>query len=142
MTDTLTTARDQVEIRLQDMTNLVWSTDTIDEALRAALGDLSSAYGLPQSLKDLDSAESTSYEATDHQTLLVGAVAYALRFRLIKRFNQAFPVRDDPDVLAEAASLQMDHFQSLLMQTRLRRFSESTDLPYSLWEWDEGSDFS
>jgi hypothetical protein len=36
----------------------------------------------------------------------------------------------------------MTLFQSLLTQIRLRRFAESTDTPYSQWEWDEGTDFS
>lgn len=142
MTATLSTARDQVEVRLQDITNLIWSTETIDEALRAALADLSTAYGTTLSLKDLDGAAATTYEGLDQNVFFVGAVAYALRFRLIKRFDQAYPSREDPDDLANGAISQMNIFQSLLTQVRLRRFSESTDSPYSLWEWDEGSDFS
>ena len=141
MTATLSTARDQVEIRLQDITNLIWTSDTIDEALRSALGDLSTAYGSVLALKDLDGAASTTYEEIDHNTLLVGAVAYAMRFRLIKRFDQAFPIREDPEDLAEGGISQLKHFQSLLTQVRLRRFSESADSPYSQWEWDEGSHF-
>ena len=142
MTATLSTARDQVKTRLQDITNLIWSTETIDEALRAALSALSSAYGTAVDLKVLDSASSTTYEDLDHNALLVGAVAYSLRFRLIKRFDQAFPSREDSAVLAKGADSQLNHFQLLLTQVRLRRFLESTDMPYSQWEWDEGSDFT
>ena len=142
MTAALSSTRDQVETRLQDIANLIWSTDMLDEALRASLGDLSSAYGFALTLQDLDSAAETTYEEIDHNTLLVGAVAYALRSRLIKRFEQASPIRQDPEDLANSATIQMNHFQSLLMQTRLRRFSESTDHPYSAWEWEEGKDFS
>jgi hypothetical protein len=129
-------------MRLQDIANLIWTADTIDEALRAALGDLSNAYGVSLTLKDLDSEAETSYEAIDHNTLLVGAVANALRFRLVKRFDQTYPQRENPEGLANWATIQMNLFQSLLMQTRLRRFSESTDHPFSAWEWEEGKDFS
>lgn len=142
MTATLSTARDQLETRLQDTTNLIWSTDTLDEALRAALGELSKAYGTPVTLKDLDSALLTNYDDLDHHVLLEGAVAYALRFRLINKFDQGYPAKEDPEDIARAAAERMDHFQGLLTQVRLRKYAESTDAPYSPWAWDEGRDFS
>ena len=142
MSATLSTTRDQVETRLQDSTNLIFSTSTIDEALRASLNELSNAYGLAQTLKDLDLAASTTFDDVDQNTLIVGAVAYALRFRLVGKFEEASPVRERPEDLARWATEFMEEFQSLLTHIRLRRFHESVDHPYSRWDWDEGADFS
>jgi hypothetical protein len=142
MTATLSTARDQVEIHLQDLTNLIWSTTTIDEAMRAALAELGNAYGASLSLEGLDGALLTTYDELDHNTLLVGTVAYALRFRLVDKIDLASPTRVENQVLLKHAALQMAMFQSLLTQVRLRRFAVSGDCPYSQWEWDEGRTFS
>lgn len=142
MSFTLSTARTQVEQRLEDTANLIWSENTIDEALRSALAELSNTYGSAVALKDLDSALLTTYDDLDHNTLIIGAVAYALRFRLINKLDEHFPTLEDPDDLFRIATNQMTLFQSLLTQIRLRRFAESTDTPYSQWEWDEGTDFS
>jgi hypothetical protein len=40
---TLAEIRDRVEAKLLDETNVVWSTDTIDEAIRTALDEYSLA---------------------------------------------------------------------------------------------------
>ncbi|MEA3326686.1 MAG: hypothetical protein U9R53_05180 [Chloroflexota bacterium] len=142
MTDTLSSVRDQVETRLQDPSNLIFSTDTIDEALSAALAELSNAYGSSQTLKDLDGAASTTFEDADLNTLIVGAIAYCLRFRFIGKVEEASPDREKPLDLAKYATETMHEFQSLLTHVRTRRFYEAVDHPYSQWEWDEGSDFS
>ena len=102
MTITLTSVRDQVETRLQETANLIFSTDTIDEALRGSLYELSSSYGAAQTLSGLDGASSTTFEDQDLNTLILGAVAYALRFRLVGKFEEASPIhhltKDDPPV--------------------------------------------
>ncbi len=142
MTITLTSARDQVEVRLQETANLIFSTDTIDEALRGSLAELSGSYGAAQTLSGLDGASSTSFEEQDLNTLILGAVAYALRFRLVGKFEEASPIREHPEDLAKWATEFMNEFQSQLVLVRLRFFQESDDAPYSQWEWEEGDDFS
>ena len=142
MSINLTTVRDQVEMRLQDAANLIFSTDTIDEALRAALGELSDAYGAAVTLKDLDGALETTFDDLDTHTLLVGAATYCLRFRLVGKYEEASPIREHPEDLARWATDLMEEFQALLTHVRLRRFHQAADHPYSQWEWEEGSNFS
>ena len=142
MSITLTSVRDQVETRLQETANLIFSTDTIDEALRGSLAELSGSYGAVQTLSGLDGASSTTFEEQDLNTLILGAVAYALRFRLVGKFEEASPIREHPEDLAKWATEFMNEFQSQLIMVRLRFFQESDDAPYSQWAWEEGDDFS
>lgn len=137
---TLSTVRDQVEARLVDSGNLIYTTATLDEAIRAALAEMSSAYGSAQTLDDLDSATATSFDDVDLHTLCVGAVAFALRSRFFQKYEEASPDREDPDDLADAATRVMDEFLALLTHVRLRRFQEAVDHPYAVWDWDENED--
>jgi len=139
---TLSTARDQVEIRLQETANLIFSTDSIDEALRASLAEFSGPYGSTQTLSGLDGASSTSFEDQDLNTLIIGAVAYVLRFRLVGKFEEASPIREHPEDLAKWATEFMNEFPSQLITIRLRFFQNADDSPFSQWEWDEGDEFS
>ncbi len=77
----------------------------------------------------------------DLNTLVVGAMAYACRFRLIGKFEEASPVRERPDDLASWATEFMQEFMSLVTGIRLRKFQESTSGPHSAWDWEEGTDF-
>ena len=142
MSATLATARDQVEMRLQDNANLIFSSDTIDEALRASLGELSNAYGAAVTLKDLDGALLTTFDDLDLHTLLVGTAAYCLRFRLVGKFEEASPIREHPEDLARWATEFMEEFHGLLTHVRLRRFHQAVESPYSQWDWEEGKAFS
>ncbi|MGI6741208.1 MAG: hypothetical protein ACOX7C_06985 [Brevefilum sp.] len=140
MTITLASLHEQLETRLSDSTNLVFSKDFLDEAIRAALGDLSNTYGSSVQIKNLDGATDSTIEEADLQTFLMGAMAYALRFRLYERIEEATPVREAPDALAQLATETMNEFQALLTHVRLRRFYASIDPPYSQWTWDESCD--
>lgn len=142
MSITLSTVRDQVESRLVDSSNLIYATTTLDEAIRSALAELSSAYGSAQTLKDLDSATATTFDDVDLHTLCVGSLAYALRTRLFQQYEEPFSSREHPEDLIKFATETMNEFQALLTHIRLRRFQEAVDTPYSVWEWEEGDDFS
>ena len=142
MAITLTTVRDQLEIRLSDSSNLIWSTNLLDESIRAALADISKVFHTVQTLSGLDGALLTSLDELDLNCLLVGSLAYAFRFRLINRFEQASPEEENPQDLALLSTDFMNDFQSMLTQIRLRLFYHSTDSPHSAWEWEEGSNFS
>ncbi len=48
MAHTLASVRDQLENRLADSTNLIFSTAVLDESIRAALNEISNAYGTAQ----------------------------------------------------------------------------------------------
>ena len=141
MSATLSKTIQQIERRLGDTTSLIWTSAEIEEGIRAALLELSSCYGSAVTLKDLDSASITSYEAADQNVLVVGAFSYCLSFRLVKKQDEHPPTREDPDSLIKLANKEYQKFQAMLVQVKLRLFSESADAPYSPWEWDEGSDF-
>jgi len=142
MAHTLTTVRDQLENRLEDSTNLIFSTAVLDEAIRAALAEISKSYGSALTLNGLDAATETTIEDVDIHALLVGATAFACRSRLMAKFEEASPVREHPEDLAVWATQFMHEFLALVSLIKLRIFQESTSNPYDDWEWDEGSGFS
>jgi len=80
---TLASIRDQIETRLVDEVNLVFRTQMLDEAIRAALAGLSDALGAVHTLADLDGALETTLEARDLSVLVAGGAAFALSFRLV-----------------------------------------------------------
>ena len=143
MAITLTTIRAQVETQLMDVANLTWSDDTINEAIRQTLADLSRIYGELQTLDLLDGATETTFDDLDQQPLVLGAVAHALTFRVIGRFEEATPEPKLAAQLADFSQLLMEEFHAHLTQTQLRKFQESTSSPYpsSGWFWEEGKGF-
>jgi len=142
MSLSLSAVRDAVEIHLSDSSNLVWSQSMLDEAVRSALRALSNVYGAPQSLAGLDGAAATSFDPSDEHALIMGAVAFALSFRAAGRYEDALPDDHLPPDLANLAQTRMDLFQNLLTQARIRKLQDSSDAPYSPWDWEEGSDFT
>lgn len=142
MAITLISVRDQLENRLEDSTNLIFSTNVLDEAIRAALNDLCNTYGSIVTLSGLDGAASTTFESLDLNTLIIGAMAYSCRTRFISKFEEASPVREHPEDLAKWATDFMEEFLSLLTAIRIRKFQKSINSPISAWEWEEGDDFT
>ena len=55
---------------------------------------------------------------------------------------EASPENLDPEKMAEWAEQTMNKFQAGLTLVKMRRFQESSEKPYSGWEWDEGTDFT
>ena len=141
MPATLTSAKAQVAEQLSDLTNLVWSSSSLEEAVRASLAELSKTYGEILTLNGLDGASSTSLEDMDTQVLISGGVAFAIRFRVMGRFEEASPEDLQPDEMVKWATITMDKFQTDLTMIQLRRFQQSTDHPHSIWEWEEGKGF-
>ena len=142
MAHTLATFRDQLENRLEDSTNLIFSTAALDEAIRAALNEVSLAYGSAQTLSGLDAAVTTTFSDLDLNALVMGAMAYACRSRLMSKFEEASPVREHPEDLAKWTETFMSEFENLIYQIKLRKFQEATTSPISEWTWEEGDDFS
>ncbi len=141
MTTTLATLRDWVELTLGDTTNLIWSAETLDQAVRSALAELSGVYGCALTLNGLDGATETTIEEADVQVLVLGATAYTLANRVSERFEEASPVREDIDALIKHRDKTMAAFEGQLEGVRLRKFQEAEDAPYSPWEWEEGQEF-
>ena len=141
MAHTLTTVRDQLETRLEDATNLIFSTAALDEAIRASLAEISNAYGTALTLNGLDAAAATTIEDVDIHALLVGGMAHACRFRLMSKFEEASPVREHPEDLATWATQFMHEFLALATLIKLRKFQKASTAPHTEWDWDEGTDF-
>jgi hypothetical protein len=141
MVYTLASVRDQIEINLMDTTNLIWSTAVLDEAIRAALQDLSRVYGLAVTLKDLDSAIETTFEDQDVYILIRGAVAYSLTFRSVGRYEEATPEPKLAPSFAINAQVTMAEFFALLTLINQRLKQESTNVPHAPWVWDERGNF-
>lgn len=141
MSATLTSAKAQLETQLSEFSTLVWSSTALEEALRASLAEISRAYGSAVTLNGLDGALITTLEEVDTHVLIIGGVAYATRFRVMGRFEEATPEDSQSEDMTRWATETMAKFQSALTQIRLRRFQESADPPYSPWDWDEGRDF-
>lgn len=141
MAHTLASVRDQLETNLLDTTNLIWSTAILDEAIRAALLDLSRVYGQAVTLKDLDSALTTTFDDLDVYVLIRGAVAFALTFRAVGRYEEATPEPKLAPSFAINAQETMHEFRAMLTLTDLRLKQESSNNPYSAWDWEESGGF-
>jgi predicted protein tyrosine phosphatase len=116
MAHTLASIRDQVEINLADSSNLIWSTTILDEAIRAALLDISRIYDDVLTLNGLDGAGATTVEDLDAYVLVKGAAAHALVFRVVGRFEEATPEPNITPSLADLAEQRMKEFKSYLVQ--------------------------
>ncbi len=141
MSVTLSSVKAQLEEYLSDKSNLVWSSTTLEEALRTSLAALSNVYGEALTLSGLDGASSTTFDDVDTHVLVSGGAAFAVRFRVMGRFEEASPENLQPEEMAKWAVETMNKFQSDLTLVRMRRFQQSVDHPYSAWNWEEGTDF-
>ncbi len=137
MPPTLASTRNLIQLHLMDLSNLIWSETTLDEAVRSALADLSRIYGEPLTLSGLDAETITTFDDLDLHPLIEGAVAYALKFRVTGRFEEATPEPGIASQLAEWAVQAMESFQSSLIRIQLRRFQSSDSIPHAGWDWDE-----
>ena len=111
---TLAQIIDKVEINLLDETNLIWSVPVVTEAIRAALTDLSRIRGTVLTLNGLDGAVSTTLADLDHYVVVRGAVAYALLFRVVGRFEEATPEPKIAPSLAAHAEQSMQVYREQL----------------------------
>lgn len=141
MSLTLASLRSQLSFRLSDHHNLVYDADTLDEALRASLAELSRVNGADLFISGLDESLETTLPESFVHPLLVGAVAFALRFRAAGHFEPVSLGSELPSALLVAAQGQMERFQNALKRIRLGGLQASTDCPYDQWDWDEGTDF-
>lgn len=112
---TLATFKAQVVRNLMDTTNLIWPEVIVEEAIRASLADISRAYDDQLFVEDLDGAGSTTVEVLDHYLLVKGAVAHALIFRTVGRFEESTPEGDLTPQLALLAEKRMDEFKYYLI---------------------------
>jgi hypothetical protein len=119
MSLTLATAKTSIEIHLHDVSNLIFSETTLEEAIRSALRALNRIRDDTLTISGLDGAASTTVTATDEQAIIDGGVAYALNFRAVGLFDEATPDEDLPEEFSDLAQKRMNDFLSLLTQLEL-----------------------
>lgn len=135
MSATLTTLRDRVEAFLQDGTNLIFETGTLDEALRLALSDYSLTLGTVQTISGLDGAAVTSVPALHESVLVIGAAGYAVVSRAIRRAESYQAHQELPKPVLTWGQARLDQFSRLLEQIRLGTFRVSTVTPWVATGW-------
>ena len=137
MANDLAGIRDRVELYLIDATNKSFDANTLDEALKQALSDLSKAAGAALTVKDLDSESATTVETQDLATLVQGAAAYAAESRTVKR-TEMVSIGENPQPSLKAwAAGTMELFQARLNQVRLRTLHNASTAPHGAMEWTE-----
>ena len=119
MSLTLATAKTSIEIHLQDISNLIYSETTLEEAIRSALRALNRIRDDTLTISGLDGASSTTVTTTDEQAIIEGGVAYAMNYRAVGLFDEPTPDEDLPEEFSDLAQKRMNDFLSLLTALEL-----------------------
>ena len=135
----LTDFRLQIERNLMDTTNLIWSTAILEEALRASLADISRAYDEQLFVQNLDTALTTTVNVLDYYLLVKGAVAHALIFRTVGRFEESTPEPSLTPHLATLAEQRMKEFKYYLIPIYAEHGTFIGDEEYYLWQSAENA---
>jgi hypothetical protein len=135
MSQTLTSIRGRVGQILQDPTNLVFDSSTLDGCIRTALNEFANAKGAVQRLEGLDGAGSTDFSDLEGEMIAIGAAAYAVLGRVIKRsesfnFKQAVP--KETRLWGET---RLNDFHTMLAQVRQGTFRVATVTPWPSAGW-------
>jgi len=136
---TLANFRAQLERNLMDTTNLIWSQAILEEAIRASLADISRAYDEKLTINQLDSEVETTVDPLDFYLLIKGAVAYALIFRTVGRFEEATPEPSLTPHLATVAEQRMKEFKYYLIPIYAEHGTFIGDEEYYLWQSAENA---
>ena len=141
MSITLSSVKASVTQHLSDSSGLIWSALLVEEAIHAALIDLSRVYGTAQTLKDLDAATETTFDKQDLYVLIQGALAYALVFRVVRRFEESTPEPKLTPAFGLYAQEAMQEFRAQLTDTRHRLHQTSANPAWLIWPWPEKGGF-
>jgi hypothetical protein len=135
MTASLTSVREQVAQVLQDPAYLVFDSATLDGSIRLGLADYSRMRGSLQTLSGLDGAGATSFPDLDAEVIAIGAAAYAVLGRVVRRgegfqFDQAVPA--EARAWGEA---RLADFRAMLDQLRRGLLRSATVIPWAAAGW-------
>ncbi len=137
MAFTLAIAKTSIEIHLQDISNLIFSETTLEEAVRSALRALSRVRAETLTISGLDGAASTTVSSIDEQAIIEGGVAYALTFRAVGLFEEPSPDENLPKEFSDLAQQRMNDFLSLLTSLELGVPVSSDDHTHDLAMQDD-----
>jgi hypothetical protein len=135
----LTDFETRLNTALSDSGSILWTLAEKDEALKTALGDISTAAGVKLTIDDLDSAAATTLDALDESLLIKGAAGYAARTRALERAQRANISETMPDSLLEWAKNQSYYYEQKLPLVKARYLAQSTASPHSPVIWDESN---
>ncbi len=111
--------------------------DTLEEAVRSALGDISRVYESPHTLEGLDGALETTLPERDIPVLMTGASGYVLTILLQYCFSHYTPSLVDDANLMKAEHHMNARFKTLLTELRMDDFQRSQACPHIDWEWHD-----
>ncbi|MDY6846974.1 MAG: hypothetical protein SVP52_07550 [Chloroflexota bacterium] len=116
---TLASAKTTLQTHLQDLTSLIFSDSTLEEAIRSSLRSLNRISDPPFTIAGLDGAVSTSITSEEEPLIIDGGVAYALNFRAVGLYGDPSPDEDLPKEFSDYAQARMSAFLALLTQVEL-----------------------
>lgn len=118
---------------LVDSGGTVWGAAELNEALLQALADMRQAASAEYSVNGLAGAVETTLPAAWFDTLVRGAVAYALLWRAADRVDAFKDPAGLPEAALTAAAAVMKRFEAALASLAAQRTSAiqtSTAMPY------------
>lgn len=110
---TLTTMLDRVETLLVDSPNVIFSTATLTEGIRLAVGEYGTANEAAVTLEGLDGAASSSLPAVHESMIVVGAAAYAVQARAVDR-AESYQEGGESDKLKAWGDARLTEFKAML----------------------------
>jgi len=129
--------RDRLSTILMDTRHTSWDADTLDEALRLALVNISQAAGTALTVQGLAGGDETTLTEADQGALITGAAGYAGRARALDLAEKVSAGPNAQAALAEFARTQMELFQEQLGQIQQRTLHTAAGAPYQALLWDE-----
>lgn len=118
---------------LVDADGIIWGASELDEALLQALADMRQAAAAEYTVNGLAGALETTLPAKWFDTLVRGAVGYALLWRAAERVDAYNDLAGLPDAALSAASAVMKRFEAALASLAAERtaaMQTSTAAPY------------
>lgn len=113
--------------------------DALIEALRLALGTCNSLFSTRFEIEGLDGCAESSLPETFVPALLIGAGGNVMRFLLQNTLSTYSNMGGEPTLMQSLARYLDERFAWMLEGLRLDTLQESSDLPFSRWEWEESS---
>lgn len=125
----------RIKTQYLDPHNYVVEEDTLVEAVRSALGEISRVYETPLTLEGLDGALVTTLPERNIPVLLTGASGYVLTILLKYCLSHHTTDLLEDVALMKAEQLMNGRFKILLEELRMDDFQRLQACPHIGWEW-------
>jgi hypothetical protein len=126
----LITFENRVNVLLHDTTQLNFSTELVDEAVRLALADYSRVSGMAETISGLDNAAVTTVPADDEGIIVLGAAGYTACSKAADR-KESFNLNQEiPQGLLKVGAGFMERFKALLNTVRTHNQWSAAETPW------------